>query len=58
MQLNYLNKPFFENGSIKNISEVLKEQGIKNPLIFTDPGLASMGMSDKIRKKQYLRVYF
>ena len=49
MQLNYLNKPFFENGSIKNISEVLKEQGIKNPLICTDPGLASMGMSDKIR---------
>ena len=49
MQLNYLNKPYFENGSIKNISEVLKEQGIKNPLICTDPGLASMGMSDKIR---------
>ena len=49
MQLNYLNKPYFENGSIKNLSEVLKAHGIKNPLICTDPGLASMGMSDKIR---------
>ncbi len=49
MQLNYLNKPYFENGSIKNISEVLKANGIKKPLICTDPGLAAMGMSDKIR---------
>ena len=49
MQLNYLNKPYFENGSIKNISSVLEELGVKNPLICTDPGLASIGMSDKIR---------
>lgn len=49
MQLNYLNKPYFENGSIKNISSVLKELGVKKPLICTDPGLASIGMSDKIR---------
>ena len=49
MQLNYLNKPYFENGSIKNISSVLQELGVKNPLICTDPGLASIGMSDKIR---------
>lgn len=49
LQLNYLNKPYFENGSIKNISLVLKELGVKNPLICTDTGLASIGMSDKIR---------
>ena len=49
MQLNYLNKPHLEKGSIKSISEVLKEHGIKKPLICTDPGLASIGMSDKIR---------
>ena len=49
MQLNYLNKHYFENGSIKNISEVLKDLGVKKPLICTDPGLASIGMSDKIR---------
>ena len=49
MQLNYLNKPYFENGSIKNISSVLQALGVKNPLICTDPGLASIGMSDKIR---------
>ena len=49
LQLNYLNKPYFENGSIKNISSVLQELGVKNPLICTDTGLASIGMSDKIR---------
>ena len=49
MQLNYLNKPHFENGAIKGISQVLEEHGIKNPLICTDPGLANIGMSDMIR---------
>ena len=34
MQLNYLNKPHFENGAIKSISQVLEEHGIKNPLIY------------------------
>ena len=45
MQLNYLNKPHFENGAIKSISQVLEEHGIKNPLICTDPGLADIGLS-------------
>ena len=49
MQLNFFNKPHFENGSLKKISEVLKVHGIKKPLICTDPGLASIGMTDKIR---------
>tara|TARA_B100000424_G_scaffold55325_1_gene39869 strand:- start:61 stop:1191 length:1131 start_codon:yes stop_codon:yes gene_type:complete len=49
MQLNFFNKPHFENGSLKKISEVLKAQGIKKPLICTDPGLASIGMTDQIR---------
>ena len=49
MQLNFFNKPHFENGSLKKISEVLKTLGIKKPLICTDPGLASIGMTDKIR---------
>ena len=49
MQLNYFNKPYFENGAIEKISEVLKINGIKNPLICTDPGLSSIGMTDKIR---------
>ena len=49
MQLKYLNKPHFENGAIKNISQVLEEHGIKNPLICTDPGLSNIGMSDMIR---------
>ena len=49
MQLNFFNNPHFENGSLKKISEILKAQGIKKPLICTDPGLASIGMTDKIR---------
>ena len=49
MQLNYFNKPHFENGAIEKISEVLKAHGIKNPLICTDPGLSSIGMTDKLR---------
>ena len=49
MQLNYINKPHFDNGAIEKISEVLKAHGIKNPLICTDPGLSSIGMTDKLR---------
>ena len=41
MQLNYINKPHFDNGAIEKISEVLKAHGIKNPLICTDPGPVS-----------------
>ena len=49
MQLNYFNRPYFENGAIKKISEVLEAYEIKNPLICSDPGLSSIGMTDKIR---------
>ena len=49
MQLNYFNRPHFENGAIKKISKVLKSYGIKNPLICSDPGLSSIGMTEKIR---------
>ncbi|MFL2714748.1 MAG: iron-containing alcohol dehydrogenase [Gammaproteobacteria bacterium] len=49
MQLNYFNRPYFENGAIGKLPEVLKIYGIKNPLICTDPGLSSIGMTDKIR---------
>ena len=49
MQLNFFNRPYFENGAIKQISEVLRTLGVKNPLICTDPGLSSIGMTDKIR---------
>ena len=49
MQLNYFNKPYFENGALGKISEVLEILGIKNPLICTDPGLSSIGMTDKIK---------
>ena len=44
-----VNRPYFENGAIKQISEVLRTLGVKNPLICTDPGLSSIGMTDKIR---------
>ena len=48
MQLNYFNRPHFENGAIEKISKVLKSHGIKNPLICSDPGLSSIGMTEKI----------
>ena len=48
MQLNYFNRPYFENGAIKKICEVLKLNEINNPLICSDPGLSSIGMIDKI----------
>ena len=48
MQLNYFNRPHFENGAIEKISKVLKSHGIKNPLICSDPGLSSIGMTKKI----------
>ena len=48
MQLNYFNRPHFENGAIEKISKVLKSNGIKNPLICSDPGLSSIGMTEKI----------
>ena len=49
MQLNYFNKPYFENGALGKISEVLETLEIKNPLVCTDPGLSIIGMTDKIR---------
>ena len=48
MQLNYFNRPYFENGAIKKICEVLKLNEINKPLICSDPGLSSIGMIDKI----------
>ena len=49
MQLNYFNKPYFGNGDIKKISKVLSSYAIKKPLICSDPGLSSIGMTDKIK---------
>ena len=49
MQLNYFNRPYFENGAIGKLPEVLKTYGIKTPLNCTDPGLSSKGMTDKVR---------
>ena len=48
MQLNYLNKPFFENGCIEKISAILVDQNILNPLICTDPGITNAGMTDQL----------
>ncbi len=48
MQLNYLNKPFFENGCIEKISTILEDQDIYNPLICTDPGITNAGMTDQL----------
>ena len=48
MQLNYLNKPFFGNGSLENLPRIIEDLKLTHPLICTDPGLCEIGMSDKI----------
>ena len=61
MQLNYFNRPYFENGAVGKLPEVLKTYGIKNPLICTDPGLSSIGMTDKIRNlisNDFTSIYY
>ena len=61
MQLNYFNRPYFENGAIGKLPEVLKTYGIKNPLICTDPGLSSIGMTDKVRNltsNDFTSIYY
>ena len=61
MKLNYFNRPYFENGAIGKLPEVLKTYGIKNPLICTDPGLSSIGMTDKVRNltsNDFTSIYY
>lgn len=48
MQLNFLNKPHFENGCINKLSSILEDEKMLNPLICTDPGLSDLGMTDQI----------
>ena len=48
MQLNYLNKPYFGNGSIDSLPKIIKNLKLKNPLICSDPGLSEVGMTNKI----------
>ena len=48
MQLNFLNKPFFENGCICKLSSILEDEKMFNPLICTDQGLTDLGMTDQI----------
>ncbi|MAS58563.1 MAG: 4-hydroxybutyrate dehydrogenase [Gammaproteobacteria bacterium] len=48
-QLNFINKPIFEHGALKQISEVLRSIGIKKPLICTDKGIVDIGILDNLR---------
>jgi len=48
MQLNYLNKPYFGNGSIDSLPKIIKNLKLKRPLICSDPGLSEVGMTNKI----------
>jgi len=50
-QLAYSNRPHFDYGAIKEISVILEKLGIKKPLICTDPGLAEIGMIDRLRNQ-------
>ena len=53
-RLNYLNKPYFDHGALNQISIVIRELGIKKPLICSDPGLMAIGMTDKISPLLFL----
>ena len=48
MQLNYLNKPYFGNGSIDSLTKIIKNLKLKSPLICSDPGLSDVGLTNKI----------
>ena len=48
MQLNYLNKPYFGNGSIDSLPKIIKNLKLNSPLICSDPGLSEVGMTNKI----------
>ena len=48
-QLNFINKPIFDHGALKQTSEVLRSIGIKKPLICTDKGIVEIGMLDNLR---------
>ena len=48
-QLNFINKPIFDHGALKQTSEVLRSIGIKKPLICTDKGIVEIGILDNLR---------
>ena len=48
-QLNFINKPIFDHGALKQTSEVLRSIGIKKPLICTDKGIVEIGMLNNLR---------
>ena len=47
--LSFMNSPDFDFGAIATISDVLRGLGIKKPLICTDPGLVSIGLTNRLR---------
>jgi len=47
--LSFINSPFFDFGSINQISSLLKNYDIKKPLICTDPGISSSTLLDDLR---------
>ena len=47
--LSFMNSPTFGHGAIGNLNTVMEVQGIKRPLIVTDPGLVNIGLIDMVR---------
>jgi len=46
--LSYLTITHFDNGAIRNLQKVLKQNGISRPLIATDQGLKAAGIVDRL----------
>jgi len=37
------------NGTVSKLGSILKESGVKNPLLVTDPGVIKAGLADKVK---------
>ncbi len=48
--LSYMTTTHFDHGAISMLPQVLKEQGLKHPLICTDKGIVVAGLLDKVRE--------
>ncbi len=48
--LSYLTRTEFDFGAISQLPQILKDTGIKRPLLCTDKGLIAAGIIDKVRE--------
>lgn len=47
--LSFINSPSFDFGVLTEVSDKLRELGVRKPLICTDPGLVRIGLTNRLR---------